>query len=291
MVLNKFLFCLDLESGGVFLGWLGIILTGIEFGIVTVMMFYSTAAIAFIMSYFASQESDEEKLLRMLMAHSRYDRYKRDLYEQGNEYLENVPEYSARTSYRELGIAGIAFYAVILYSILILRMWGYVSLLNGTNKRNHRQVLVYVIIDAIFLVLTVIPALIFSFDLSTVIFVVIWIYLSVCTFSLYKKLAMESKQRTGLGAQYELSNVGIAPNYQPQGPVVYTQVPVYQQPQLGYPQPQLGYPQVPVYQQPQLEYSQVPAYQQPQLEHPQVPNDQKPQIEYPQVPNDQKPKI
>ncbi|CAO1405086.1 unnamed protein product [Diamesa serratosioi] len=260
--INKFLFCLDLESGGVFIGWVGIIVAGILLGLLTISMFFATAAIGYITSHI-SRESEEEKVIRMLQ-NSAYGRYKRDLHEQGNEYLKNVPEFSAFTSHDNndvmvgagVGLGVIIGIAVLCYAFLILRMWGYVSLLNGTNRRNHRQVLVYVIIDAIFLVLTVIPALIFSFDLSTVVFDIIWIYLSVCTFSLYKKLENESKQRTGLGAQYELSNVGIAPNYQPQGPVVYTQVPGYQQPQIGYPQ--------------------VPAYQQPQLE--QVPNDQKPKF-------------
>ena len=52
-----------------------------------------------------------------------------------------------------------------------------------------------------------------------VVFVLFMIYLSVCTFSLYKMLKMESKQRTGTGNQ--LTSMIIAPNQQLQGSIEY----------------------------------------------------------------------
>ena len=109
-----------------------------------------------------------------------------------------------------------------------------------------------------------------------VVFVLFMIYLSVCTFSLYIKLKMESKQRTGV-EQYQLTSMIIAPNQQLQVSTGYPQVLTNQQPQA---QGLIEYPQAPAYQNPQaqglIEYPQAPAYQHPQaqglIEYPQAPS-------------------
>lgn len=103
--------------------------------------------------------------------------------------------------------------------------------------------MIYVIIDAIFTILLLVPFI--WFGISGVTIDLISIYYSVCTFSLYKKLEMESINGVG---QYQLTTITTA--YQ------QPQVIGYQQPQMiGYQQPQVQAP---------FEYPQVPDYQKPQ---------------------------
>lgn len=56
----------------------------------------------------------------------------------------------------------------------------------------------------------------FAFGIDTAAFVLISIYFSFCTYSLYRKLEKQSNQGTGYGAPSELTTINTSPNKQPQ---------------------------------------------------------------------------
>lgn len=80
------------------------------------------------------------------------------------------------------------------------------------QQRDHKNVLHFVIVEAICIALSILLILVKSFCIACMLIQVFLIYLLFCTYSLYKKLEKESKYERTLTVRHVTTIGAMAPN-------------------------------------------------------------------------------
>ncbi|CAO1325699.1 unnamed protein product [Diamesa tonsa] len=183
---KTFLCCFDLETGGIFLGWLGIVYNTLSLFVVPV--------IDYVVNIFIEAKAQKEIEMNNSVYNSLYGGYGQrgyGRYNRGTRLLSDGQMNNALET-----VSGVAtFLVVVFYVMIILKLIAAIFLLIGTKRRNHQYVFVYLIIEGIFRVLSMINSMIMPPYFFVDIF---WIYVSISTFSLYKKFEKQSRRGTSI---------------------------------------------------------------------------------------------